>query len=41
MTSTGQIVPIERELRPLAHADERVRLLMTIPGGASGILCIA
>lgn len=27
-----QIAPIERELRPLAHADEQVRLLMTIPG---------
>jgi transposase len=29
-----QIAPIERELRPLAHADEKVRLLMTIPGVA-------
>lgn len=29
-----QIAPIERELRPLAHADEQVRLLMTIPGVA-------
>jgi transposase len=29
-----QIAPLERELRPLARADERVRLLMTIPGVA-------
>jgi transposase len=29
-----QIAPIERELRPLAHVDEQVRLLMTIPGVA-------
>jgi transposase len=29
-----QIAPIEHELRPLAHADEQVRLLMTIPGVA-------
>ena len=29
-----QIVPIERELRPLAHDNEQVRLLMTIPGVA-------
>jgi transposase len=29
-----QIAPIERELRPLAHANEQVRLLMTIPGVA-------
>jgi transposase len=29
-----QITPIERELRPLAHDDEQVRLLMTIPGVA-------
>jgi transposase len=29
-----QIVPIERELRPLAQADPQVRLLMTIPGVA-------
>jgi len=27
-----QLDPIERELRPLARADERARLLMTIPG---------
>jgi transposase len=27
-----QIAPIERELRPLAHDTEQVRLLMTIPG---------
>lgn len=29
-----QLAPIERELRPLARADERARLLMTIPGVA-------
>ena len=29
-----QIAPIERELRPLAHDNEQVRLLMTIPGVA-------
>jgi transposase len=29
-----QIAPIERELRPLAHSNEQVRLLMTIPGVA-------
>lgn len=29
-----EIAPIERELRPLAHANEKVRLLMTIPGVA-------
>jgi transposase len=29
-----QIAPLERELRPLARADERARLLMTIPGVA-------
>ncbi len=29
-----QITPIERELRPLAHDNEQVRLLMTIPGVA-------
>jgi len=29
-----QLVPIERELRPLARADRRVELLMTIPGVA-------
>lgn len=29
-----QIAPIERELRPLAHGNEQVRLLMTIPGVA-------
>ncbi len=27
-----QLAPLERELRPLARADERVKLLMTIPG---------
>src|SRR4051794_7562857 len=27
-----RLVPIEQELRPLARADERVRLLVTIPG---------
>jgi transposase len=38
-----QIAPIERELRPLAHAEERVRLLMTIPGVAEllGLTLIA
>jgi transposase len=29
-----QLAPIERELRPLARADERVQLLVTIPGVA-------
>jgi transposase len=29
-----QLVPLERELRPLARADARARLLMTIPGVA-------
>src|SRR5438034_8676550 len=29
-----QIVPIARELRPIAHDNEQVRLLMTIPGVA-------
>ncbi|MGZ6651940.1 MAG: IS110 family RNA-guided transposase [Solirubrobacteraceae bacterium] len=29
-----QISPIERELRPIAHNNDRVRLLMTIPGVA-------
>jgi transposase len=29
-----QLAPLERELRPLACADERARLLMTIPGVA-------
>lgn len=29
-----QLAPIEAELRPLARADERVKLLMTIPGVA-------
>jgi transposase len=29
-----QITPLERELRPLARADDRARLLMTIPGVA-------
>jgi transposase len=29
-----QITPIERELRPIAHAHPQVRLLMTIPGVA-------
>jgi transposase len=29
-----QIAPIERELRPLAHSNEQVQLLMTIPGVA-------
>ena len=29
-----QLAPLERELRPLARADERARLLMTIPGVA-------
>src|SRR3954471_20326595 len=29
-----QIAPLERELRPLARADERARLLTTIPGVA-------
>jgi transposase len=29
-----QLMPLERELRPLARADERVQLLMTIPGVA-------
>jgi transposase len=27
-----RLTPIELELRPLARADERVRLLVTIPG---------
>lgn len=27
-----QLAPLERELRPLARSDERVKLLMTIPG---------
>jgi transposase len=27
-----QLAPLERELRPLARADDRARLLMTIPG---------
>jgi transposase len=27
-----QLAPMERELRPIARADERARLLMTIPG---------
>ena len=27
-----RLIPIEQELRPLARADERVRLLVTIPG---------
>lgn len=30
----GQLAPLERELRPLARADERAQLLMTIPGVA-------
>jgi transposase len=29
-----QLAPLERELRPLARADDRARLLMTIPGVA-------
>jgi transposase len=29
-----QLAPLEGELRPLARADERARLLMTIPGDA-------
>src|SRR4051812_25182823 len=29
-----QLAPLERELRPLARADERARLLMSIPGVA-------
>jgi len=29
-----QIAPINQELRPLAHGDDRVKLLMTIPGVA-------
>jgi transposase len=29
-----QLAPLERELRPLARADERVQLLMSIPGVA-------
>ena len=29
-----QLAPLERELRPLARADERAKLLMTIPGVA-------
>src|SRR3954447_11387087 len=29
-----QLAPLERELRPVARADERVQLLMTIPGVA-------
>jgi transposase len=29
-----QLAPLERELRPLARADARARLLMTIPGVA-------
>jgi transposase len=29
-----QLAPLERELRPLAHTDERAALLMTIPGVA-------
>ena len=29
-----QLAPLERELRPLARSDERVRLLMTIHGVA-------
>jgi transposase len=29
-----QLVPLERELRPLARSDDRARLLMTIPGVA-------
>ena len=27
-----QLAPIERELRPIAHSNDQVRLLMTIPG---------
>jgi transposase len=27
-----RLIPIEQELRPIAHADERVALLVTIPG---------
>ena len=30
----AQLAPLERELRPLARADARVKLLMTIPGVA-------
>ena len=30
----AQLAPLERELRPVARADERVKLLMTIPGVA-------
>lgn len=30
----GQMAPLDRELRPVARADERVKLLMTIPGVA-------
>jgi transposase len=30
----AQLAPLERELRPVARADQRVRLLMTIPGVA-------
>ena len=29
-----QLAPLERELRPLARADDRARLLMTVPGVA-------
>jgi transposase len=28
----SQLAPLERELRPLARSDDRVKLLMTIPG---------
>ena len=30
----AQLAPLDRELRPVARADERVKLLMTIPGVA-------
>ena len=30
----AQLAPLERELRPVARADDRVKLLMTIPGVA-------
>jgi hypothetical protein len=29
-----RLVPLEQELRPLARADPRVRLLVTTPGSA-------
>jgi transposase len=34
LRSTNPLSPLERQLRPLAHADERVPLLMGIPGVA-------